>query len=133
MRFQVAGLFVAVAGGLVMLAGAAAVHDSASIPLAVIGGAWLLLGLLGARQYRRIVRRMTFDGMLVRFSMFDGDHAVALADVREFKWRRYDFNRFGPMRALTTDGTYLVAARCRGLIDFFGALKAANPAIKLPH
>jgi hypothetical protein len=133
MRFQRGGLFVAVAGGLVMLAGAAAAHDAASIALAVIGGAWLLLGLLGAHQYRRTVRRMTFDGILVRFSLIDGDHEVALADIREFRWPRYDFNRFGPMRAVTVDGTYLVAPRCRGLIDFFVALKAADPAIKLPQ
>jgi hypothetical protein len=133
MRFQRGALFLSVAGGLVMLAGAAAVHDDVSIAPALIGGSWLLMGLLGTRQNRRTVRRMTFDGMSVRFSLIDGDHDVALADIREFRWPRYDLNRFGPMRAVTVDGTYLIAPRCRGLIDFFVALKAANPAIKLPQ
>jgi hypothetical protein len=132
-RYQRAGLFVAVAGGVVMLAGAGAAHDSASIALVVIGGAWLLMGLWGTRQYMGTVSRMSFDGVSVRFnSRTGGERVVPLADIREFRWPRYDFNRFGPMRAVTGDGTYLIAPRCRGLIDFFVALKAANPAIKLP-
>lgn len=70
--FQCGGLFVSVSGGLVMLVAAAAAHGAASIPLTTIGGAWLLIGLLGTRQYRRTVRRMTFDGVLMRFSLIMG-------------------------------------------------------------
>jgi hypothetical protein len=132
LRLQQGAIFLTIAGGLGMLGGAAVARDSASIPLAAIGGSWLLMGLFGGRQYRCTFRRISFDGLSVRFSRADGDHDVALADIREFRWPRYDINRFGPMRAITVDGTYLVAPRCRGLIDLFVALKNANPAIKLP-
>jgi len=111
---------------------AALAHDAASIALAVIGGAWLALGGLGSRQLRRTVRQMTFDGAGVRFTMAREDRYVALADLREFKWSRYDIYRVGPMRAVTSAETYLIAARCEGLIDFFVALRTANHALKLP-
>ena len=131
--FQRAGQFVCISGGLVMLVAAVAAHRAASIPLILIGGGWLLIGLLGARQYRRSVRRMTFDGVLLRFSMIGGDEdVVALADIWEFKWARYDVSRQGPIRAVTTGRTFRVASHSRGLIDLFVALRAADPTISLP-
>jgi hypothetical protein len=111
LQHQKAALMMAIVAGLVMLVGSLVALNSASVRLLVLGGALLFMGPQGARQYSRTVRTMTFDGTQVRFALARGHHDVALRDITEFTWAKFDLNRLGALRTVTTDGTYLVAAR----------------------
>lgn len=61
------GTSVATGGGAVMLIGAALAHDAASVPLLVIGGVWLAVGLACLIINPRYVREIVIDGSRMRF------------------------------------------------------------------
>jgi hypothetical protein len=125
---------MAVGGGAVMLAVAAAAHDSASLWLVVIGGGWLVTGLLGARRYRNTAREIWLKGQDVTF-LFPRSAPVTIpaSEVIEFRYARLDPSRLTPMRVRTArSGTVQVVPRMSGLLDMLVELRRLNPQLKLP-
>lgn len=125
---------MAVGGGAVMLAVAAVAHDSASLPLVIIGGAWLVMGLLGSRQWRNTAREIRLNGQDATF-LFPGSPPVTIpaSEIIEFRYARLDVNRLVPMRVRTArSGTFRVAPRMSGLLNMLVELRRLNPQLKLP-
>jgi hypothetical protein len=123
------GLAVATIGGVAMLAVAAAAHDSASIPIAVIGGGWLLCGIGGLYQRRTMVQAVQVQSGRVTFRFLTGETltvpATAIVEVRR---GRFDPNRFGPLRIRTKGGPSLrLPGEIQGLLDLLVQLRLLNP------
>jgi hypothetical protein len=125
------GLLVALVGGVGMLAVAAGAHDSASIPIAVIGGAWLLCGMGGLHQRRTMVRAVQLESGRVTFRFFKGrDLTVPATAIVAVRRARFDPSRVGPLQVRTAGGDLLrVPAQLRGLLDLLLQLRLLNPKL----
>ncbi|HET9059727.1 MAG TPA: hypothetical protein VFN61_07380, partial [Acidimicrobiales bacterium] len=109
-------VFVAVAGGLVMLFGAAVAHDSASIPLLVIGGGWTAMGAAGAAQRRHVFRSAQFENGVLTLSSPSDEVRVPADDILEIRRSRGDVNRFSPLQVRTrSHGIIRLSPRLHGL------------------
>lgn len=129
------GLLVTLVGGLAMLVVAGAAHDSASIPLAVIGGGWLLCGIGGLYQRGKLVRAVQLEGGVVTFTLLNGgEMIVPAAKIVEVRRARFDPNRFAPLQIRTNSGDSLrVPAQLRGLLDLLLQLRLLNPNLDTTH
>ncbi|HEY3558780.1 MAG TPA: hypothetical protein VGL05_15015 [Kribbella sp.] len=128
---QRAAMTFTVGGGAVMLAIAAFAHDVSAIPLVVIGGSWLAMGVAAVHLDRNLARSVRLDGDSVVF-VSRKTVAVPVADITEVRRRRGDLNRNGPVLFITaTHGTLRTSGRLRGLIELVAELRRANPTIKL--
>jgi len=124
------GTLVATGGGAVMLLGAALAHESASIPLLVIGGAWLAMGVGWLISTRRAAREIVIDGNVVRFISPRGHVDVDADDIVEIGYPRTDINRMGMLSVRTsTHGTIKAVPRLIGLMDVLVELRRLNPHV----
>lgn len=130
-RLVLAGIGVAVGGGLVMLFGAAVALDSASVPLLIIGGGWLLMAWHGLRQRRRLVNEMAFDGAVLHLSSPRGQADMPVLSLLEIGYPWYDWQRMQALRIRAESGTVRAVARFDGLFDVLMALRQANPNLVL--
>lgn len=67
LRYGRVAIGISVGGGAIMLIGAAAAHDTAAVPLLILGGAWLAVGLNAILQRRRQVQEIDINGDSVEF------------------------------------------------------------------
>jgi hypothetical protein len=124
------GTSVATGGGAIMLLGAALAHESASIPLVVIGGAWLAMGAGWLISTRRTAREIVIDGNVVRFISPRAHVDVDAADIVEIGYPRADINRMGTLSVRTsTHGTIKAVPRLTGLMDVLVELRRLNPNV----
>lgn len=124
------GTSVATGGGFIMLLAAAAVHDAASTPLLVIGGAWFAMGLASLVASRRYVREIIIDDRQVRLISARAQVDLDACDIIEVGHSRWDINRMGTLSIRTsTHGTIKAAARLTGLMDVLIALRQVNPRV----
>ena len=131
--YQAGGTYVALVGGGLMLLAAAILWASASVPLLVIGGGWLVLGLGGAWQWRRVAREVRLEGELITFVFPAQELTIPAADVLEIRRARWDTNQVAWLRFETmSHGTIKVAARLRGLFELLSELRRLNPQVKYP-
>lgn len=131
-RYQRAFVFISVGGGLLMLLGAAVAHDSASIPLLVIGGAWTVMGAAGAAQRRRVFTSAQFENGVLTLVSPSEEARVAADDILEIRRSRGDINRFSPLQVRTrSHGTMRLSPRLNGLIELLVDLRAANPGMRV--
>jgi hypothetical protein len=126
-------MYLALVGGALMLLAAAIIWASASVPLLVIGGLWLAIGLGGAWQWRRVAREVRLEGERITFVFPAQELTIPAADVLEIRRARWDTNHFGWLRFHTkSHGTIKVAARLRGLFDLLSELRRLNPHVTYP-
>jgi hypothetical protein len=124
------GTSVATGGGAIMLIGAALAHDAASVPLLVIGGAWLGMGLASLIINPRYVREIVFDGSRMRFISPRAQVDIDAADIIEIGHPRRDINRMGTLSVRTsTHGTIKAVPRLIGLVDVLVELRRLNPQV----
>jgi hypothetical protein len=124
------GASVATGGGVVMLVGAGVAHDAVSVPLLVIGGTWLAVGIASLIASSRYVREIVIDGSRVRFISPRAHIDVDCADIIEVSHPRWDFNRMGTLLVRTsTHGTIRAVPRFVGLIDVLVELRRLNPQV----
>jgi hypothetical protein len=71
--YQQGAIAVTVIGGFVMLLAAASAHDSASIPLLVIGGSWTAMGAAGRVRSCRVARELRIEDAPSRSSSRRGN------------------------------------------------------------
>jgi hypothetical protein len=91
---------------------------AASVPLLVLGGAWLAMGVASLVASPRYVREIVIDGSRVRFISPRAQVDVDCADIIEVGYRRGDINRMGTLSVRTSaHGTIRAAPRLVGLID----------------
>ena len=116
-----------------MLVGAAIAHNAASIPLVVIGGAWLLMGLLGLRQGRRMASEVQLTGSgLLTFSFPKERISVPVSEVVEIRPSRGDINRFAPILVRDVNGNVVrIVPRLQGLVELLLELRHQNPSIRM--
>ena len=116
-----------------MLIGAAIAHSAASVPLLVIGGAWLLMGLAGIRQARRQVREITIEAAHVVFRYQARNVVIPAQEITEIGWAWWDPNRTAFLRFRTlSHGVIKAPPRMQGFIDFLIELRRINPDVKVP-
>ena len=121
---------MATGGGAVMLLLAAGAHDAASVPLLVIGGAWLVMGIAGIAAGQRYAREIVLDGSGVHFISPRNQVDVSAGDIIEIGHAAWDLNRMGTLSVRTsTHGTIKTAPRLTGLIDLLVELRRLNPSI----
>ena len=130
-RLVLVGLGVAFVGGVAMLLGAAVALDSASVPLVIIGGGWLLMGCYGLHQRRGLMNEMSFDGAVLHLSSPRGHAEVPVLSVLEIGYPWYDWQRLQALRIRTNSGTVKGVARFDGLFEVLMALRKANPNLLL--
>jgi len=123
-------LTVTLVGGVVMLVVAAVAHDSASIPIAGIGGAWFLAGVAGLRKRRSLVREVQLDGDRVTFARLNGEVTVPAVEIVEVRRPRYDPGNVAPLEMRTrSNGSIRVPAPLEGLLDLLVELRLQNPSL----
>jgi hypothetical protein len=115
-----------------MLTLAALAHDSASIPLLVIGALWTVMGLGGLRMNRRTFRAVRLESGIVTFLSPGRAVTIPVAEILEVRRARGDVNRFSPLRVITRGhGTLAMSPRLDGLIELLVELRSANPALRI--
>ena len=125
--FVVATQTVTLVGGLIMLGLALAVHDSASVPVAIIGGAWTLIWAGSYWQTRRTAYCVTFRDSILSFSGRRMDRQIRCADVSEYRRTRSSAASFRPAVFLTKTGERIkVAGRMTGLFELLVAIRQDN-------
>jgi hypothetical protein len=126
-------LVIALGGGGLMLVGAAIADNSASIPLVIIGGAWLLMGLLGFRQNRRMASEIQLTGGgLLTFSFPKERISLPVSEVVEIRPSRGDINRFAPILVKDVNGHVVrLVPRLQGLVELLLELRHQNPSIRV--
>lgn len=102
-----------------MLTAAAAIHDSTSVPLLVIGGGWLLAGLAGVWQLRRLVREIVLHGETVEFRFPARDIVIPAQEITEIRWPLWDPGNRRYLRFRThSNGVIRTPSRLEGLREF---------------
>jgi hypothetical protein len=115
-----------------MLVVAAGAHNSASIPLLVIGGGWFVMGLGGLRTQRTVAREVQLEDGRVTFVFPSKRLTVPASEITEIRRPHYDINRVCWLDFQTTsNGKIRVTPRLRGMVDLLIALRAVNPDLKL--
>jgi len=131
--YQRIAIGIGAGGGGIMLIGAAIAHSAASVPLLVIGGAWLLMGLAGIRQARRQVREITVEAAHVVFRYQARNVVIPAQEITEIGWAWWDPNRTAFLRFRTlSHGVIKAPPRMQGFIDFLIELRRINPDVKVP-
>jgi hypothetical protein len=126
------GAVVGTGGGVMMLTVAAAIHDSTSVPLLVIGGGWFLAGLAGVWQLRHLVNEIVLDGETVEFRCPTGDIVIPAQEITEIRRPRWNPGNMGYLRFRThSNGVIKTPCRLEGLREFMIELQIANPAMRL--
>ena len=116
-----------------MLLAAAVSRGSGSLPLLVIGGFWLALGLVGVWQWRRVAREVRLEHERVSFSFPAKELTIPATDIIQIRRARGDMNHWTWLRFDTkSHGTIKVAARLRGLVDLLAELRRLNPRVTYP-
>jgi hypothetical protein len=129
--YQRGAIAVAVAGGLIMLLMAAVAHDSASIPLLIIGGSWTAMGAAGRVQSRRVACELRIEDGAVTFVFAARELSVPAGDVIGLRqrWGPYT-QRAGHLLIQTgSQGTVRAAPMLVGLFDFVTELRRVNPQV----
>jgi len=115
-----------------MLIGVAIVRSASLIPLLVIGGAWLLLGLAGIWQVRRQVQEIVIDGADVVFRYRGRDVVIPALEIAEIGWAWWDPNHRASLRFRTISrGVIKAPPRLRGFLDFLIELRRVHPGVKV--
>lgn len=131
-RCQSAFEAVAIVAGVVMLLAAAIAHDSASIALLVIGGAWTAMGIAGAAQRRKVFRSAELGNGFLTFTSATEELRVPVTDILEIRRSKGDLNRFSPLRVRTrSHGTIKLSPRLNRLIELLVELRTANPEVRI--
>jgi hypothetical protein len=126
------GTVIGTGGGVIMLTAAAAIHDSTSVPLLVIGGGWFLMGLAGVWQLRHLVREIVLDGKTVEFRCPTRDIVMPAQEIIEIRWPRWDPGNMGLLRFRThSNGVIRTPCRLEGLREFMIELQKANPTVRV--
>lgn len=131
--YQTGGVYLGTAGGTVMLLVAALGRNSSSVPLLLIGIAWIAMGLVGAWQWRRVAREVRLDDDCISFIFPANEVTIPAAEIVEIRRARGDMNHWTWLRFRTrSHGTIKVAARLRGLVDLLSELRRLNPRMTYP-
>jgi hypothetical protein len=126
------GVSVSLGGGLVMLFVAAAAHNSASIPLLVIGGGWFIMGVLGLGGRRKVANTVQLEDDRITFIFPSRSFTVPVREITEICRPRYDINRMQWVEFQTlSNGKIRVSPRLRGMFDLIAELRTINPSLKL--
>jgi hypothetical protein len=124
--------FIGIVGGLVMLLLAAAIHRTASIPLLIIGGWWIVFGSLALFQGRQTARELHLQHDVVTFVFSKKEMKVPVHAILEMRRTWGDINRFMPIKVRTTQGERLkVVPRMTGLFEFAVELRRLNPTVDM--
>jgi hypothetical protein len=133
-RFQGVARIVTLGGGVGMLLVAALAHDSASIPLLILGTAWTAIAIAGVTTTRRTFRAVRFDDGVVTFVSPGRSLSIPVAEIIEVRHARGDVNRVAPLKVITSsNGALRISPRLNGLIELLLELKTANPALRVDH
>lgn len=131
--YSVFGLTVALGGGSVILLVAVAAHDSASLPLIVIGGGWVLTGWLGWQRRGRSATRIVLDDGIVTFLGAKVRREIPARELAAFRWQRLDPSHVGSSVFTTLEGdTIRCSPRMTGLLSLLVEPKAQNPGLATP-
>ena len=131
--YQAVGVYLPLAGGIVMLLVAAIIINSNSVPLLVIGAFWTAVGLGGVALRPRVAREVRIDGEQISFVFPGKKLTIAASEVIEIRRARGDMNRWAWLRFRTkSHGTIRVAARLRGFVDLASELRRLNPRVTYP-
>jgi len=123
---------IAVGGGAVMLFGAIVAHDAASIPLLVIGGFWLLGGVLSIWQGSQSAQEIILDGDSVEFRSPAKRLTIPATAIVEVSAPWWDTGHMGYLRFRTrTNGNIKAVPRLEGFFDFLVELRRLNPEMKV--
>ncbi|WP_125565714.1 hypothetical protein [Nocardioides baekrokdamisoli] len=115
-----------------MLAIAAAVHSSSSIPLLILGTAWTMIGVASWLQMRNVVTSVSINEGSVSFVGKRRCREVRVEDLAEYAVARGDFNRLGVARFVTVAGeTIRVAARMDGSMEVLLCIKQQNDRFRV--
>jgi hypothetical protein len=118
---------VTTGGGAIMLLVAALAHDAVSVPLLVIGGGWLAIGLASLIINPRYAREIVIDGNRVRFISPRAQVDIDAVDIIEVGHARLDINRMGILSVRTsTHGNIKAAPRLIGSIDVLVELRTSQ-------
>jgi len=125
------GVTFGLGGGVVMLIAAAVAHNAASVPLVVIGGGWLLFGLVALVNGRQVASRIEVKDDAIIFVSQGQQTTVAAAEILAVTRPRYDLNHWGWLNVRTAhNGTIKIASRQRDLVELLVDLKVANPRLQ---
>jgi hypothetical protein len=115
-----------------MLLLAAAAHDTASIPLLIIGSAWLVMGIAALLKSRHLATKIQFASGAMTFVSVDGQRTIEAESIEEISRSRWDFNRLSPIRVRTAGGEVVkIAPRMTGLFEVLAQLREVNPRVKV--
>ena len=115
-----------------MLLIAAIAHNSASIPLLIIGSGWLAIGLFGFRQRRRMATEVQLAGGVLSFTFPNQTQSMPVAEVVEIRPSRGDINRFAPILVKNVNGDVVrLTPRLGGLIELLVEVRRLNPDVRL--
>ena len=120
------------AGGLIMLLGAALAHDAATVPLLAIGACWAGTGAGAGWRGRHVACQLRLEGDTVIFAFPAHEIRVPAQQVRDLQRSRLDPSRMRPLRVSTeSQGLIRVSPRLTGLFDFLHALRLINPGVHI--
>jgi hypothetical protein len=121
---------IGIAGGLAIIAGAAAAWNGASVPLFVIGLGWMVGGGSFVWQGRRFIKEIVVTGATVQLVSAAGTTSLLASDVAEVRRSRFDQGRMGTITFLTASGERMRAVpRFDRLFDVLVALRQVNPGL----
>jgi hypothetical protein len=99
--------------------------------LLIMGGIFLMVGLLDALRDRGLARRVRLEGDSVLF-MSRQTLCVPVSDIIGVRRGHGNLNRTEPVRFITlTQGTVRASARMRGLTELVAELRRLNPHVRL--
>jgi hypothetical protein len=131
--YQAVSTYLPLVGGVLMFLGAAISQDSNSVPLLVIGGFWVAMGLAGVWQWPRVAREVRLEDERLTFIFPAKELTIPATDVIEIRRARGDMNHWLWLRIHTTNhGTIRAAARLRGVVDLLSELRRLNPRVTYP-
>lgn len=122
----------ALGAGTAMFLGAALPADGPVMPLMVLGAFWAVLGLIGLRAHRHLVREVRLDGQTVTFVSPRRTLSIPLNEITEVRRSQGDINRGMPLKVVTSSqGTLKLSPQMKGLIELLVELRAANPELRV--
>ena len=122
-------LAVSIGGGAAMIVGAVVGPDVSSVPLLVIGGSWLGLGLIGRRRLSRTALRIAVEGDQVSFSGKRIERTIAATELVRYHQPRSRVGPPGDAYFVAVDGEkVLVAPNMTGLLDVLVEVKQIHTA-----
>ena len=117
-----------------MVLAAAIVDTRAIAPLAIIGGGWLVAGLLAIAMDRHVVREISLNDNVLCLASAAKRIEIDASNVTQIGYSRRDLARAETLKIKVSGmGTIKASPRLNGLADLLLELRRLNPGLQVQN